>query len=76
MTPARIIPDMIIGPADERPALASIAERLATGYHLLLAREDPTLDPALDALFDALAGLDTLAGGLTAPAVRATLEGS
>lgn len=66
---------MIIGPADERDALAAIAERLVTGYQLLLQRDDPSFEAALDGLFDALAGLDTLAGGLTSPAVRSMLDG-
>ena len=65
---------MIIGPADERPALVAIAERLATAYRLLLERSDPKLDPALDAVFGALASIDMLAGGLTSPTVRETLD--
>ena len=39
-----------------------------------MARSDPTLNPALDAVFDALAGLDMLAGGFTSPTVRTTLD--
>ena len=56
------------------PTLTEIADRLARTYGQLLARDDPTLEGALDALFDALADLDTLAGGFTAPAVRAMLD--
>ena len=65
---------MIIGPADERPKLAAIAEGLAAAYVFLLDRDDPELRVALDALFDALASVDTLAGGITSPAVRKVLD--
>jgi len=51
---------MIIGPGDERPALAAIAEQLATAYRLLLERNDSTLDPVMDAVFEALASVDVL----------------
>lgn len=64
---------MIIGPGDERPALAAIAEQLATAYGLLMERDDPILNPAMDAVFEALASVDVLAGGLTSLAVRGLL---
>lgn len=65
---------MIIGPSDEREGLAAIAERLATAYALLLDHGDASLDPVMDELFDALASIDILAGGLTSPVVRTTLD--
>lgn len=55
------------------PTLAEIAERLAETYGQLLSRADPSLDAFLDGLFEAVADLDTLAGKLPSPAVRAML---
>jgi hypothetical protein len=54
---------------------AEIAERLAETYWLLLEREDPTLEGTLDALFNAVADSDRLAGGITTREVRALLDG-
>lgn len=65
---------MVISHADGREALAAIAERLATAYTLLLARDDATLNPAIDAVFGALESIDMLAGGIISPTVRATLD--
>ena len=45
-----------------------------TAYRLLFERDDASLDPALDAVFGALESLDMLAGGLTSPTVRKTLD--
>lgn len=57
------------------PTLSGIAERLALAY--TLARDGaPESDVLLDRLFDAVADLDVLAGGLTSPAVRAVLDPS
>ena len=65
---------MIIGPGDERSSLQAIAIQLAKGYRLLLDRRDPTLEPALDTIFGALASVDVLAGGLGDPVVRSLLD--
>ncbi len=55
-------------------ALAAMLNKLAATYGLLVERQDPNLDAALDALFDALQNIDLLAGGILAPAVRETLD--
>jgi hypothetical protein len=52
------------------PTLAEIAERLAGTYWQLLARNDPALEVPLDALFDAIAELDAVVGGMSAQSVR------
>jgi hypothetical protein len=74
VTPARIVPAMATRSDDEREALTDAAERLAAAYQLLLLRNGPALDPAMEAVFGALASIDLLAGGLTSPSVRATLD--
>jgi hypothetical protein len=53
----------------------TIAEQLAALYWTLYERREAALDGALDALFDAIADLDTLAGGITHEGVRALLDG-
>lgn len=65
---------MIIARADERPALSVVAEQLVTAYRLLMERDDPTLVAAMDAVFDALGGVDILAGGIASSMVRSTLD--
>ena len=55
------------------PTLEVIAERLAGLYWRLMAREDVP-ESTLDALFDAVAGLDTAGGDLEAPTVRRVLD--
>ena len=57
------------------PTIWEVAEDLAALYWLLLERADPSLETALDALYAAVADLDTLAGGITRPAVRRLLDG-
>ena len=49
-------------------------DALAPAYQLLMERDDPELEPALDAVFGALASVNVLAGGITSPAVRKTLD--
>ena len=52
------------------PTLEAIAEQLAGLYCQLMARDD-TPESTLDALFDAVAGLDTAGGGLLGGSGRA-----
>ena len=57
------------------PTIWEVAEGLTALYWVLWERHDPSLEGMLDALFDAVADLDTLAGGITRPAVRRLLDG-
>ena len=54
--------------------LEEIAVRLAAAYDLLLTAENPALEPAREAIFDALASLDNMANGIGSPFVRAMLD--
>ena len=56
------------------PTLAQIADCLAVTYDQLLTRNDPSLERSLDALFEAVAGLDALCDGIPSPGVRAMLR--
>ena len=56
------------------PTIWEVAEGLTALYWTLWERRDPSLEGALDALFDAVADLDTLAGGITRPSVRRLLD--
>jgi hypothetical protein len=56
------------------PTIWEIAEALAALYWELWERRDQSLDGSLDSLFDAVADLDTLAGGISRPSVRQLLD--
>jgi hypothetical protein len=56
------------------PTLWEIAEQLTALYWTLHERGDPSLERTLDVLFDSVAGLDILAGGITRPTVRRLLD--
>lgn len=56
------------------PTLWEIAEQLTTLYWTLWERHDPSLEGGLDALFDAVGDVDTLAGGIGRPSVRKLLD--
>jgi hypothetical protein len=56
------------------PTIWEIAEELTALYWALWERRTPALESALDALFDAVADLDTLAGGIARSSVRALLD--
>jgi hypothetical protein len=57
------------------PTIWEVAEALAALYWTLWERRDPSLEGALDALFDAVADLDTLMGKIPHEGVRGLLDG-